>query len=154
MGLAATAAIRNESETAMTRTRLTQCPPPAPADEVPPSSRPTVEELSAARAAIKALRTAAILPDKATRVDARTVACAIALHGGEHFGTDTIAKRRFDVPVTTNVRKLWLPRLEGLARWRAQSAEARQNHPCANLATEIPQLISKHIEAQVFRPSQ
>ena len=30
----------------------------------------------------------------------------------------------------------------------------RQNHPGANLLTEIPQLISKQIEAGALRPSQ
>ena len=62
------------------------------------------------------------LSGKATSVKLNVVACAIALHAGEKFASDSAAKLLFGVPRTTNVR--------GWVKLLAAMAEAGQAHGC------------------------
>ena len=82
------------------------------------SSRPTAEERRAAGVALNNMMVAKIVLGKATRSSCATIACAVALHAGETFASDNAAKRAFGVKLSTNVRKLWLPRLQRLDELR------------------------------------
>ena len=85
--------------------------------------RPSAAEQAAARVALADMVAAKIVGGKATRTERETIACAIALHAGEGFASDKAAKRLFGVKASTNVRKLWLPRLRQLDAWHCGPPE-------------------------------
>ena len=96
--------------------------------------RPTATELQAAVQAMSDMAKAGIFK-KAPRAVDGTIACAIAMRTGE-FQNDSEAKRRFKIPVTTAVRKLWVPRLEALDVWRKLPARGRKRAYEAYLAQQ------------------
>ena len=79
--------------------------------------RPTAAERLAAERAMKKMVEARIVKKQATRTERAMIACAMALHCGEEFGSDNDAKRAFGVSLTTDVRQRWVPRLKKLAVW-------------------------------------
>jgi hypothetical protein len=91
--------------------------------------RPTGEEVASARATLQAMVKAKIVPGKAARAADATIACAMALHSNEAFDCDKAAKAAFGVPRTTNVRKLWLPRLRRLDEARSEVLVISPAHP-------------------------
>ena len=80
-------------------------------------------ELANAEQCVNELTDKGRLSGKATSVKLNVVACAIALHAGEKFASDSAAKLLFGVPRTTNVR--------GWVKLLAAMAEAGQAHGCA-----------------------
>jgi hypothetical protein len=89
-------------------------------------ARPTKQEKREAKNMIAAMKDYYIIGQKANATSLAVVACAMALHGGERYHSDREAKRRFGVPVKTDVR-LWtgrLARLEELGKFHARFSTA------------------------------
>ena len=81
--------------------------------------------------------TSGIIKRRALRTNPNTLACALALHARESFPSDTAAKQAFGVPASTNVRKLWLPRLADLDERRELGTR-----PVGELARPVRQTLS------------
>ena len=75
------------------------------------ADRPTDAERAAARSVIEAMRRAAVEPKilkNNAPADPVVVACALAIHFGQKFDSDSAAKEQFDIPRTTNVKVRWV----------------------------------------------
>ena len=79
--------------------------------EFQPLSRPTANEKVAALSVIEKMRAVEVDPKilkKNAPADPSVVACALAIHFGQPFGTDQDAKDAFGVARTTDVRARWV----------------------------------------------
>jgi hypothetical protein len=88
------------------------------------SARPTIVEVTDAREHVIKLLEHGLLSRKATSVKLAVVACAVALHAGERFASDSDAKRAFGVSVMTDVRR-WVGLLAAMATASETPREAR-----------------------------
>ena len=75
------------------------------------ADHPTDAERAAAQSVIEAMRRAAVEPKilkNNAPADPVVVACALAIHFGQKFDSDSAAKEQFDIPRTTNVKVRWV----------------------------------------------
>ena len=110
------------------------------------TGRPTSAERAAAEAVVVSMREVVVEPPILTKnapADPSVVACALALHFGEIFSSDRVAKEQFGIAGSTDIRGRWI---------KGKLAKLLECNPAAVSAIAHTSLMARGIPLSPPRP--